>query len=71
MRRHGLSGHRQRFVPSLVFAGKPRSPHCYGESLLALLDKDHDLDVAAQALGFNNAEALQYAVHRYCRSFVY
>jgi len=54
------------FVPRLAFAGTPGSTDCYGESVLSLMHKDRNLDVAAAALGLGRAEAVQTAVSEYC-----
>ena len=58
------------FVLSLLLAGTPGTPHCFGESVLALLRQDHNLDAAAQNLRLDNADALKPAIRRDCRPFV-
>jgi uncharacterized repeat protein (TIGR03803 family) len=57
------------FVTGQVFAGRPGTASCYGNSVLALLHEDRNLDVAAESLGLGNAEALQDAIQNYCSRF--
>ncbi|MGH7045365.1 MAG: choice-of-anchor tandem repeat GloVer-containing protein [Stellaceae bacterium] len=54
------------FAPPLTFAGRPGRAHCFGDSMLAL-QRHGNLDTAARARGFRDAEALQTAILRYCR----
>lgn len=58
------------FVPRLVFGGTPGTPSCFGESILALLHADHNLDAAAQTRGLHNAETLQTVIQRFCGRFL-
>jgi len=58
------------FATNTLFAGKPGKGNCYGESVLALLHADRNLDVAAQARGLADAGALQAAILHYCKRSV-
>jgi uncharacterized repeat protein (TIGR03803 family) len=58
------------FVPRLVFGGTPGTPSCFGESVLALLHADHNLDAVAQTRGLDNAETLQTVIQRFCGRFL-
>jgi uncharacterized repeat protein (TIGR03803 family) len=58
------------FVTNTLFAGKPGKGNCYGESVLALLHADLNLDIAAQARGLADAGALQVAILHHCKRSV-
>jgi uncharacterized repeat protein (TIGR03803 family) len=58
------------FVPALVLGGTPGTRHCYGDSVLALLQQHHNLDDAARTLDLDNAGALVAAILRHCGPFV-
>ena len=59
--------YRVEGVPTVAFAGKPRSPNCHGKSVSALARQFGGLDAAAAALGFPSVPALQNAIGEFCR----
>jgi hypothetical protein len=54
------------FVVAPVFAGTPRKPNCFGQSVSALARQYGGLNAAAAALGYPSVRALQKAILEFC-----